>query len=769
MAQQKAQAQLTIIDTNDISKVTNYYLASSSSSGITTSTSGWTTDPTSSAATMTLTKQYLWNYEKVIGVGPNNTETVISQTTPIIIGHYGQNGTDGATVTKVVPIYFLKLTSGSAPTAPAQGIEVISVATSSGVWTKSIPTYVNGATYYISMQTFFNKGTSPISSTAVIDNALTEASYNSAMANSLAQSANENANGAMGQASNGIKEIYRIWYRTNTTTLQQSEFPTTHVTRSDDVTQHWTKIKPSENADYRYYFYCEETITNGGLSSWTNPVLDTSNLSQYEIGALTAKVKNHWWDSEGAHIASGIKLSGDTEARSVTEGDYFTYGFNAITKLTGISFKYNNAEVIDLSTTPSPTSLKFYQPPTINGSTVTRGALSMELSSNALKFYGSSTSTPDATLNSNGLKLLKGGIEAGTPNQSNFIYLSTIDYPLRQFIHTSDVSIDINKEYYELSNNEFVLVEEPKVAAIANYYEISIDGVAINGHIPTEISAENRDIPWRQIIGNNFGVDADGNLYATGANISGRLTVTGGNVYTKDETDNNLNNTVNEAINNIDNNVIYAYSANSDGTNYSYDSSNLQYRGILVTNQKDGTNPIIPPEKHYEKTSDIEIHEDKIYYELVNNEGTQEYIQVDNPSVSDINNYYEFINEEPNKFQWEINPIYAEQHASNYIADFQGGIKISAANNTTNAYLSLTAALMQFWLNQRSMAQFGYNSIYESYGITVENVMITGAGNALRLDNGINGTYQGQFILETRSNGHLSLKPGLSRTEEEEI
>ena len=82
--------------------------------------------------------------------------------------------------------------------------------------------------------------------------------------------------------------------------------------------------------------------------------------------------------------------------------------------------------------------------------------------------------------------------------------------------------------------------------------------------------------------------------------------------------------------------------------------------------------------------------------------------------------------------------------------------------------MTLTPTQLTFFLNQRNMANFGYNEMYESYGLTVENIMITGAGNALRLDNGLHGTYQGQFILETRSNGHLSLKPGLTRTEEEE-
>lgn len=83
------------------------------------------------------------------------------------------------------------------------------------------------------------------------------------------------------------------------------------------------------------------------------------------------------------------------------------------------------------------------------------------------------------------------------------------------------------------------------------------------------------------------------------------------------------------------------------------------------------------------------------------------------------------------------------------------------------SFLQLDSQALEFFLNNKSMGRFGYSDIFESYGVNAENVMIKGAGNALRLDNDTNGTYQGQYILETRANGHLSLKPGLRRSEEE--
>ena len=72
---------------NGISNITNYYLASSSSSGVTTSTSGWTT----SIQSVSSSKKYLWNYE-VITYTNSSTNT----TTPCIIGVYGDTGASGA-------------------------------------------------------------------------------------------------------------------------------------------------------------------------------------------------------------------------------------------------------------------------------------------------------------------------------------------------------------------------------------------------------------------------------------------------------------------------------------------------------------------------------------------------------------------------------------------------------------------------------------------------------------------------------------------------
>ena len=74
-------------DGNGISNITNYYLATSQQSGVTTSTYGWTTTP----QTMTEKKKYLWNYETII-----YTDKSVYTVPPHIIGAYGDKGLPGS-------------------------------------------------------------------------------------------------------------------------------------------------------------------------------------------------------------------------------------------------------------------------------------------------------------------------------------------------------------------------------------------------------------------------------------------------------------------------------------------------------------------------------------------------------------------------------------------------------------------------------------------------------------------------------------------------
>lgn len=69
-----------------ISKIEVFYLTTSASSGITTSTSGWSTTPTAT----TTTDKYIWSYQKT-----TYTDSSTSSSTPAVIGTHGATGAQG--------------------------------------------------------------------------------------------------------------------------------------------------------------------------------------------------------------------------------------------------------------------------------------------------------------------------------------------------------------------------------------------------------------------------------------------------------------------------------------------------------------------------------------------------------------------------------------------------------------------------------------------------------------------------------------------------
>lgn len=120
---------------NGISSIVNYYLASTSASGVTTGTSGWTTTVQSTNTT----KKYLWNYEKI-----TYTNGTVSNTTPCIIGTHGETGPAGKGIASITEQYYLSTsketpTGGSWVTTPPQWVA------GKYIWTRSKIVYVNPA------------------------------------------------------------------------------------------------------------------------------------------------------------------------------------------------------------------------------------------------------------------------------------------------------------------------------------------------------------------------------------------------------------------------------------------------------------------------------------------------------------------------------------------------------------------------------------------------------------------------------------------------
>ena len=159
-----------------VKTITEYYLISAEKTGITTTSSGWST----SIPTMTATNKYLWNYEKF-----TFTDNTTATTTPKIIGIYGDKGATGETGPqgpkgnagatgpqgpqgatgpkgpqgatgatgngiKSITNYYLATASGSDVSASTAGwtttVQAIT-ASKKYLWNYEVVTYTNGSTY----------------------------------------------------------------------------------------------------------------------------------------------------------------------------------------------------------------------------------------------------------------------------------------------------------------------------------------------------------------------------------------------------------------------------------------------------------------------------------------------------------------------------------------------------------------------------------------------------------------------------------------------
>lgn len=130
-----------------IKSITEYYLATSVSSGVSTGTAGWTT----AVQTITAAKRYLWNYEKIA-----YSDGTSSESSPVIIGVYGEKGEAGTSVTvSSTKTTYAAGTSGTTPPSSGWSEKVPAVSAGQYLWSKTIVTYSDGkstTTYSVSYQ-----------------------------------------------------------------------------------------------------------------------------------------------------------------------------------------------------------------------------------------------------------------------------------------------------------------------------------------------------------------------------------------------------------------------------------------------------------------------------------------------------------------------------------------------------------------------------------------------------------------------------------------
>lgn len=237
-----------------IQSITEYYLISNNSSGITTSTTGWTT----AIQTPTSSKKYLWNYEKIQYT--NNTEHI---GTPRIIGNYakdGTNGTNGENGTSIISSdveYYLSTSSSTL---------------NGGTWSTTAPTWVNGKYMWSRVKTTFSSGVTSQSQPVCI----------------TGQKGDNGTNGADGK---GISSITEEYYLSNSKTTQSGgSWQTTAPTWSNGKYL-WTRSKI--------------VYTNPTSTVYTTPICDNSweAVNEIQVGGrnlliIKTKKSDHYIDWE---------------------------------------------------------------------------------------------------------------------------------------------------------------------------------------------------------------------------------------------------------------------------------------------------------------------------------------------------------------------------------------------------------------------------------------------------------------------------------------
>lgn len=231
---------------NGISSITEYYLVSPNKSGVTTSTSGWST----TIPTMTTTNKYLWNYEVI-----KYTNSTTSTGTPKVIGIYGDKGDKGdkgetgVGISSVDVEYYLSTSS---------------TAQSGGSWSTTAPTWANGKYMWSRTKTVTTAGKTTYSNPVCITGG----------------KGNTGATGATGATGKGVSSITEEYYlSTSKTTQTGGSWVTTPPTWSSGKYM-WTRSKI--------------VYTNPASTVYTAPVCDSSweAVNEIQIGGRNLMVNS---------------------------------------------------------------------------------------------------------------------------------------------------------------------------------------------------------------------------------------------------------------------------------------------------------------------------------------------------------------------------------------------------------------------------------------------------------------------------------------------
>lgn len=371
-----------------IEGITIHYLATDKSSGVTTSTSGWTTTP----QTMTSDKKYLWTYQtmKPIGGAPTDTEPVISgvygdkgekgdpgeQGLRGLQGEQGEQGIQGEKGDTGETTYFhIKYSSVENPTSSSQMTETPSTYIGTYVdftetdsndptkytWSrfqgvqgekgdKGIPgtNGSNGKTSYLHIA-YANSsdGTTGFSvsdstnklyigqyTDFILDDSTDPTKYSWSRIKGeqgiQGPKGDPGDKGDTGDTGVSVSQAIPLYYASSSTTAPSK--PTQAITSTSTGTAVWTTVQPAINKTYKYVYTCSQIKYSNNTYTWSTVTLERS------LSAMA-----DWCSSSDTTFIDGGKIyTGSITSKQITtENLLSTDGKSWINLSTG-TFNYGD-------------------------------------------------------------------------------------------------------------------------------------------------------------------------------------------------------------------------------------------------------------------------------------------------------------------------------------------------------------------------------------------------------------------------------------------
>ena len=298
-----------------IQSITNMYLATEQSNGITLDTPGWSSE----FQPISPSKKYLWNYEIFI-----YTDKSEYKTEPCIMGVYGDSGSSGKGILSIQNLY-LTTSLGSGVDTDTKGWSTTPTPTSDTntyLWNYDIITYTDQSTYETTPHIIGTHG-------------------------AIGPKGDKGDPGEKGEAGTGVESIIEEYYLSDS--------------KTELIGGSWTTDHPTWS--YGKYIWTRSKITykNPTSTVYTTPICDTSweVIDSIEIGGKNLlrgtssmieynyKTCNWTMDSQDVVITSDIDEATDS-LHIVTNGEGTEYNGLA-SVITDINFKQGETYTFSLA------------------------------------------------------------------------------------------------------------------------------------------------------------------------------------------------------------------------------------------------------------------------------------------------------------------------------------------------------------------------------------------------------------------------------------